>query len=203
MIKQLRSNTLSILIGLAIGLTSCGGSEEVYVPKPLARNHIELPEHTYTRVDDATLPYVFEYSKEAQLVDDTVGIQEKYWKKLYYPQFQSEVDITYKSINNSPERLDSLIRDAYKLVDHHDVKATGFNYKQITLANGNPATLFTISGEVPTTFQFFTHDSTTHFMRCSLYFPTALKNDSLQPVIDYCIHDMEHMMNSLEWRYNK
>lgn len=181
-------------------MAGCSSEDDVYVPKPLARNHIELPEHTYTKTSDSNAPYSFEYSDQALLLDDTVGIHEAHWKKLIYKEFGSEVDITYKAINNSKERLDSLIRDSYKLVDEHNVKAQGIDYKNITLSNGYPATLFTIRGEVPTTFQFFTHDSTNHFLRCSLYFRTALRNDSLKPVIDYCIDDMYHLMNTLKWQ---
>lgn len=198
--KKIKLNWCYIF-AFTIVLSSCGGGEEEsYVPKPMALNHIELPKHEYILVDEQDLPYIFEYSKEATLSDDTVGITEAFWKKLYYPKFGAEVDITYKAINNSPERLDSLIRDSYKLVDEHSIKAQSIDFDNIVLANGNAATLFNITGEVPTTFQFYTHDSTTHFMRCSLYFRTALKNDSLQPVIDFCIQDMQHMMHSLKWR---
>lgn len=185
---------------MVLFISSCGSDDEVFVPKPIARNHIELPQHEYRKIQNDHTPYSFEYSAEADLLDDTIGIHEEHWKKLIYKNFGSEVDITYKSINGSRERLDSLIRDSYKLVDEHNVKAQGIDYKTITLTNGYPATIFTIKGEVPTTFQFYTHDSTNHFLRCSLYFKTALRNDSLKPVIDFCISDMYHMMNTLEWQ---
>ena len=57
-----------------------------------------------------------------------------------------------------------------------------------------------MEGDVPSTFQFFTHDSTSHFFRGVLYFPTATKNDSLAPVSEYVIEDMKHLLNTLKWK---
>ena len=56
-----------------------------------------------------------------------------------------------------------------------------------------------LSGEVPTQFQFFVTDSTDHFLRGALYFNTAMKNDSLAPVIEYIKVDMAHLMNSVKF----
>jgi gliding motility-associated lipoprotein GldD len=57
-----------------------------------------------------------------------------------------------------------------------------------------------LSGEVPTQFQFFVTDSTDHFLRGALYFNTAMKNDSLAPVIEYIKVDMIHLINTLEFK---
>jgi len=56
-----------------------------------------------------------------------------------------------------------------------------------------------LSGEVPTQFQFFVTDSTQHFLRGALYFQTAVKNDSLAPIIEYIKVDMMHLMNTLSF----
>ncbi|WP_332913198.1 hypothetical protein [Algoriphagus boritolerans] len=56
-----------------------------------------------------------------------------------------------------------------------------------------------LSGEVPTQFQFFVTDSTDHFLRGALYFNTAMKNDSLAPVIEHIKIDMTHLMNSVKF----
>jgi gliding motility-associated lipoprotein GldD len=56
---------------------------------------------------------------------------------------------------------------------------------------------------VPSQFQFYVTDSTTHFLRAALYFRTALKNDSLAPVINYMKEDMLHMLETLEWKKEK
>jgi gliding motility-associated lipoprotein GldD len=57
-----------------------------------------------------------------------------------------------------------------------------------------------LSGEVPTQFQFYVTDSTHHFLRGALYFNTAVKNDSLAPIIEYIKSDMMHLINTLEFK---
>jgi gliding motility-associated lipoprotein GldD len=57
-----------------------------------------------------------------------------------------------------------------------------------------------LSGEVPSQFQFYITDSTRHFLRGALYFPTATKNDSLAPIINYIKQDMIHLLNTTRWK---
>jgi gliding motility-associated lipoprotein GldD len=56
-----------------------------------------------------------------------------------------------------------------------------------------------LTGEVPSHFQFFVTDSTQHFLRGALYFP-SVQEDSLSPVIEYVKKDIIHMLNTLEWK---
>ena len=182
-------------------MASCDGDNSEFFPKPQGFNYITLPPHEFVVLKDSTTPYVFEYSKYANITADTIGVTEPHWKKIFYPRWGSEIDITYKSLNKNPERLDSLIRDVHKLVSKHYAKMEEQpKVVDSTFQNGNVARLFYLSGEVPTTFQFYTTDSIANFMRCSLYFPSAHENDSLKPIIDFCIEDMYHMINTLEWR---
>jgi hypothetical protein len=37
-------------------------------------------------------------------------------------------------------------------------------------------------------------------LRGALYFNTALKSDSLAPVIEYLKKDVIHLLNTLEWK---
>src|SRR5688500_3053450 len=71
------------------------GCDREYLPKPLGYNRLEIPEPAY-RLSPDTLPYRFEYSKYAKLLDDTSAINERYWIEIYYPMLQSNVHITYK-----------------------------------------------------------------------------------------------------------
>ena len=100
--------------------------------------------------------------------------------------------------------MDSLLKgyygDAYKLTYQHNVKAYAIEEKILELPNGNYASVTDLEGEVPSQFQFHVSDSTDHFLRGALYFKTATKNDSLQPVIDYIKTDIIHMLQSLEWK---
>lgn len=54
--------------------------------------------------------------------------------------------------------------------------------------------------EVATPLQFWMSDSSTHFLRASLYFNFTPNNDSLRPVIDYLHEDLLQIINTLEWK---
>lgn len=189
----------SIFIWLISTILWACDDTPTYTPKPKGYNHIELPPHEYRTFDQEGFPYAFEYSKASILYDDTAGIHEPYWKIMSYPTFNAEVDWTYKAVNGDKDRLDSLIRDAQKLAYKHAVKATAIDKVSESL-NDNYLMTYLISGDVPSQMQFFIHDSTAHFLRGSLYFTTATKNDSLAPVIDYISKDIQHTLKTLKWK---
>ena len=168
-----------------------------YLPKPKGYNRIDLPAFEYQPLPD-TFPYFFEFSKHAKLYDDTSWVSDRYWIDLYYPKMDADIQITYKKIHHLDSLLKGYYGDAYKLTYQHNVKAYAIEEKIIELPNGNYASVTDLEGEVPSQFQFHVSDSTTHFLRGALYFKTATKNDSLQPVIDYIKTDIIHMLQSLE-----
>jgi gliding motility-associated lipoprotein GldD len=191
------------LIFLALGflLISCGSDDQnnSYVPKPKGYNRIVLPSHTYQKLD-AAYPYTFEYSTSAVILPDTFPQAEKDWIFIYYPRFNANIQLTYKEIRNDPARLKDFINDAYKLASKHQIRASALQEQTIQTNSGRTATLFRLEGDVPTPFQFYTTDSTTHYLRGAIYFPTATKNDSLAPVIDFIQKDALRLLNTLRWK---
>lgn len=188
------------LLGLAL-LTACGSDDQndSYVPKPKGYNRIVLPPHTYQKLA-AGHPYVFEYSTSAIILPDTFPQAEKHWIFIYYPQFNANIQLTYKEVRNTPARLKDFIDDAYKLASKHQIRASALQEQTIKTNSGHTATLFRLEGDVPTPFQFYTTDTTTHYLRGAIYFPTATKNDSLAPVIDFMQKDALRLLNTLRWK---
>jgi gliding motility-associated lipoprotein GldD len=79
------------------------------------------------------------------------------------------------------------------------VKAYGIEEAILLTPEGYTGVVAELTGEVPTQFQFFVTDSTKNFLRGALYFNTAMKNDSLSPVIEFIKKDMAHLMNSVKF----
>lgn len=173
--------------------------EKNYLPKPLGYNRLELPEPSYISLPD-TLPYKFEYSTHAKLIDDTSAINERYWIELYYPALKSNIHITYKKINNDKKLLKEFLDDAYTLTAKHQIKAYGVNEIITKTKAGQTAVIAEIEGEVPSQFQFTITDSTKNFLRGALYFNTKVQNDSLAPAIEYMKKDVMHIINTFEWK---
>ncbi|MEK6476474.1 gliding motility lipoprotein GldD [Catalinimonas sp. 4WD22] len=191
----MKIKTLIFFILITLVFTACSSD---YVPKPKGYNRINLPPHAYVSLAD-TLPYQFEFSKYAEVHEDTSYNAEPYWLNVYYPEHQASIQLTYKDINNSEEKLETLLEDSYRLTANHQIKAAAIEERVLGTPSGKRALVAELKGEVPSQFQFYITDSIDHFLRGALYFRTATKNDSLAPVIEYIKVDMIHMLNTLQW----
>ncbi|MCF0071833.1 gliding motility lipoprotein GldD [Dyadobacter sp. CY261] len=181
-------------------ISSCKkGEDQTYIPKPKGYNRIDLPAHSYKKLVEKH-PYTFDVSRFAIVEPDTFKLAEKDWIFISYPQFKANIQITYKPLNNNPALLKAFIDDSYKLASKHQIRASSIQEQRVLGKSGRTAMLFKIDGDVPSPYQFYTTDSTGHFLRGAIYFPTATKNDSLAPVIDYLEADMLQLLNTLEWR---
>ena len=185
-----------LLIFFVLLFFSCSND---YTPKSQGYNRIILPDHTYQQLPD-TFPFDFEYSTHAKLLGDSSWLAEKYWLDLYYPELGASITISYKDVFNSVDTLNGLLNDAYKLTAKHQIKAYAIDESILSTPSGHTAVVAEIRGQVPSQFQFFTTDSTKHFLRGALYFNTATKNDSLAPSIEFVKIDIVHMLNSLHWK---
>lgn len=184
----------------ALVLVSCLtlSCERTYVPKPIGYNRLDLPEPAYRSMPD-TLPYWFEYSKHAKILEDTSFIHDRDWIEVYYPLMKATVHITYKPVNNDLKLLKEYVDDSYRLTAKHQIKAYSIDEVLVSTPSGKTAVIEEIEGEVPSQFQFTVTDSTRNFLRGALYFNTKVQNDSLAPAIEYVKKDIMHMINTLEW----
>lgn len=176
-----------------------GSCEETYAPKERGYPRFDLPAHSYVAYDEDH-PYRFEVSRHAQVVPDTDRLSEPHWITIRYPSLAAEVQITYKPLMGDKQRLAEHIRDALTLVDKHNIKAQGIEEGKMITGTGEKGQVFSLSGQVPTQFQFYTTDSVHHFLRGALYFRTATANDSLAPSIQYISEDMLHLLKTLQWK---
>ena len=195
----LKKNKISLVVLGLIAICFLSACEEqTYAPKRKGYNRIELPSHEYQKLADA-YPYSFEYSNHATVERDSSWMNEPYWIHLNYKELGADVQLTYKSIDQDQDKLRELLTDAYKLTAKHQIKAYAIDESVLQTPNGHVAVVAELSGEVPSQFQFYSTDSTHHFLRGALYFPTATQNDSLQPIIDFIKVDIVHLLNTLEW----
>lgn len=188
----MRNSILFILIIFA------GACTRNYAPKQQGYNRIDLPPRDYVQLPDS-FPYSMEYSKHATLLPDSSWISERFWFDLYYDSLGASITLTYKPVKNNRALLEEYVNTAYKLTSKHQNKAYAMEEQVFKTKSGRTAAIARLSGEVPSPYQFFSTDSTEHFVRGALYFNTATKNDSLAPVINYVHADIMHMLNTLEW----
>lgn len=182
---------------LAFLMLLCIACESNWLPKPPGYNRIELPRHEYQRLEQG-YPYQLDFSTHSRVEADSFNLDEKEWINLNYKEFGAKVHLTYKKIDQSTD-FKTLSNDAFNLTAKHQIKAYGIEEAILLTPNGYVAVVAELSGEVPTQFQFFVTDSTSNFLRGAVYFNSALKNDSLAPIIEYIKLDMAHLINSVNF----
>lgn len=192
--KKIRLNIFLVLI-VALSIAACNQNHS---PKPRGFFRIDLPEKSYLDFD-TTFPYSFEYPQYATIVKDPHSPNEKYWINVEMYNFDATLHLSYKEVNGN---LIQYLEDSHTLVSKHIPKADAIYDKLIVDRQRN---IFGLSYEIigsdaASPYQFFVTDSSSHFLRGALYFNTIPNNDSLQPVINFVIQDIEHLISSLQWK---
>lgn len=173
--------------------TAC---REDYTPKPRGFMRVEYPPKIYTRFESKA-PFSFDYPEYAKVVPDSSPNAEKFWYNIEFPVFDGTIYLSYKKVNDN---LTAFIEDSRSLAYKHTIKADAIEESIINKPKENVyGILYDFSGNTATSLQFFLTDSSRHFLRGSLYFNTAPRQDSLAPVIDFIREDVLQMIESYRW----
>lgn len=178
---------------------------EEYVPKPKAYPRVSLPpKHSYQVYKPAECPFVFEYPTYANIVKDTAAIgkgrpSHPCWMSIKYPSLNATVYLSYKPIGKE-NKLPQLIEDAHTLNAKHVIKANYIEDSLITTPNGVHGLIYNVGGNAASSTQFFVTDSIQHFLWASLYFYNQPNEDSIAPVAAFIRQDMEHLLETFQWR---
>lgn len=194
--RRHKKDKLTTLILLSfIVITGCNND---YYPKPKGYFRIDLPQKEYIKFDSA-YPYTFEYPVYTKILPDKHSQAEKYWININYPQFKGTLYLSYKKIDGN---LNKYLEDTRTMVMKHIPKASSIENQQYENDQSRVYGLtYTILGvEAASPFQFYLTDSTNHFVRGALYFSSVPNNDSLAPVINFLKEDINHMIETFEWK---
>lgn len=188
------------ILMIMISFASC--QNDPGYPRPRGYMRIDLPARAYVTFD-STFPYQFEYSSAARLRFDEANQHNPYWMNIDYPAYHASVYLSHKSLDSLP--LYNLQKDAHEMVFKHAPKALGIKESTIDRKGQKVYGLaYTIDGrDVASPFQFWVTDSTHNFLRGALYFDVTPNNDSLQPVIDYIVADIDRLVATLRWKHQE
>ncbi len=168
-----------------------------YYPKPRGYFRIDLPEKEYI-VFDSTFPYSFEYPAYANITRNKNN-GDPNWINIEFPQFKGTLHLSYKVVSGN---LTDYLEDTRKMVMKHISKTSGIENRVFENPENNVYGLtYHIGGiAAASPHQFYLTDSTKHFVRGALYFNVVPNNDSLAPVIDFLKEDINHMIETFEWK---
>jgi gliding motility-associated lipoprotein GldD len=174
-----------------------------YTIKPRGYFKIDFPEKAYQDFDNPSYPYSFQYPVYGNIIKDSLFFDEKaenpYWINIDFPRFNAKIYISYKEIGKN--KFDSLVNDAFTMsYKQHTYKASAIEPMPFTTPHNLSGIYFTLKGNTATANQFFITDSTKHFLRGALYFDAVPNEDSLKPVNNFLQKDLQHLLNTLQWR---
>lgn len=188
---------------LSFLLIACDDDGVVLSPKPRAYPKIEFPKKEYQSFDKDYCSFQFEYPAYASIEQKTLFFDEQpidpCWFDIYVEQFDARIHCSYYPIDEE-NSFEDLNYDAFKLSNKHVSKAEFIDPQPFTTENGVSGFKFKLDGPVATPYQFFVTDSTNHFLRGALYFNTKARPDSLAPLVDFFVADIEHMFQTFEWQ---
>lgn len=188
---------LPLFLASALALVlAVGCAEELpQVPRPNGWPRIDLPAHTYQQMASPNCPFTFEFPAIGEVERSK---PDSCWMNLYFKRFECRWHITYRHIPSSGKSFAEHSEEYRKLVFKHIQKVSQIKETPVRSQAGD-GILYELFGTVGVPAQLFFSDST-HIVLASFYFDTAVRNDSLAPVIDFMKADMKHMAESIRWQ---
>lgn len=178
---------------LALLLTSCLDNKKP-VPKPPTYLRVELPERRMENYkDDCGFSFdAPDYFKVAPVDKGSCN------KDISLTELNGVLHLSVIKMDTS---LSAYVNYAIDKVDEHKIKATGIHDYTIVSENGQfGGTLFELQGNVASPFQFYTTDSTNHFIGGVVYFNSRPNYDSIKPVLDFVKDDLSTLMKTIGWK---
>lgn len=193
-----------IIIFILTSIIAC--KPKTYIPKPRGYFKIDLPkEHTYKLFDSAGFPYRFEYPVYGKIMADPKFFGEEpenpYWVNIEFPGIGGKIYLSYKYITDE-QSLAHLNDDMYEMTfTVHNKKANYIkDYYMDDPERNVHMMLYNVTGDAASAYQFYATDSTQNFVRGALYFEATPNSDSLKPVNEFLRKDIEHLLNTIEWK---
>lgn len=190
---QIQNSVLFLLI--IITLSACN---DAYTPKPRGYQRIDFPAKNYHKQLVEGCHYELEIPEYAYLHRDPYPTAEECWYNIIFPTFNATLHLSYLDIKDR-KQLFKLIGDSRELVFKHVIKADEIIENYISTPAGK-GIFYELEGNTATNAQFYITDSTSHFLRGSLYFNVRTNLDSITPSLNYLKKDMLNMVQTLRWK---
>jgi gliding motility-associated lipoprotein GldD len=120
------------------------------------------------------------------------------WFDLDAAALGVKIHCSYYAITSGKE-FDELVTDAFKMADRINQRANYMDEIRIANANGVSGLLMEFSGSAASPLHFYLTDSTTHFLKASLYYQSKVVPDSLAPITEFLREDLATMINTMHF----
>ena len=180
------------VFALLVVMFSVFSCKDEVLPKPSSYLRLDYPEAKYVNFENKC-PFAFEMNSEA-----VIKGEKDCGFTISYPKMKATIYLTYKPVNSD---INKLLRDAQKLTYEHVIKADDIlEQPYLNPAKKVYGMFYQVNGNAATNAQFYVTDSTRHFVTGSVYFYAKPNFDSIMPATSYVKDDMQHLMESLQWK---
>lgn len=154
---------------------------------------------THELVKYESASFSFDYNKGQIIIPKTADSSDEIWFDILDSDIDATIYCSYLPIDQ--ESLYMTLEDSYRLAYSHVSVSDGISQSFISNDNLKTyATIYDIDGQVATPIQFFVTDSTSHFLRGSLYYNKSVKNDSVASTTKLIRDDILTLISSLRWK---
>ncbi len=168
-----------------------------FSPKPRGYFRIAFPEKEYTEYI-SKCNYRFEYPVYGKVENYKGTPAEPCWLNIEFPAFKGMIYLTYKKVDNN---LMSLTEDIRTMAYKHIIKADDIIEQPVSYPERKVyGIVYDIKGNTASSLNFYLTDSTANFVSGALYFNVIPNKDSLAPVISFFKIDIEHLIETFEWK---
>lgn len=182
---------------LIIAATAC---KDDYTPKRKGYHRIDFPKKEYVSYD-STCPFTFEYPKYATVFPDSSHNTEPCWINVRYLPFNATLHVTYKNFKGDDKLLAELEEQSRKYAYEHTIKAQDIIPFFIDDSTNNVfITAYKLDGETATSFRFSATDKKQHYLDGAFYYSHRTNLDSIAPVQQYLMKDIDQMLQTLNWK---
>jgi gliding motility-associated lipoprotein GldD len=188
-------------VGFALAIALLAAScEKNYTPKHKGYFRIDFPEKEYRQFNEKC-PFTFDYPQYAGVFPDSSSNAEPCWLNIRYQPFNATLHVTYKPLDNDSNRLDKLAEQSRKYAYEHTIKAQDIVLNEMEdTARKIFITTYSLEGETATSFRFYATDNKNHYLDGAFYFNHRTNIDSIAPVQEYLMKDINHMLETLKWK---
>lgn len=191
---------LLFVFSMAFALSSCGDTA-VDSPKPRIFPKITYPEKGYESFELEGCPFSFDIPTYSIIDREKRFFGEDplhpCWFDIVIPAFDARIYMSYYPVSSRAD-LDEFIADSYTIANQINQRSDYMD--EYVISKGRlGGIILEFEGHAASPTHFILTDTTNHFLRGALYFNTAVRPDSLAPVIEFLKEDISKLIDSFEW----
>ena len=195
----MRTSVFAILV---VFLASCGGRPD-YVPKPRAFPKVIYPERNFVSLGSDDCPFSFEhpdylsFEQKTSFFGDTPD--HPCWFNLVSSDLSATIHFSYVPVTIE-KPFYSLVSDAFTMANKINQRSNYMDEIKVGNEQGVSGLIMEFHGPAASPMHFFLSDTTTHFLKASLYYNSQVRPDSLAPITEFIKTDIAQIINTFAWQ---